>query len=71
MAGGILLTFGIAVLGLGLYSALPYFRGESCSMALMGLVLSLPVSVPAVVVGAVLLLVAWSRRRGSTPPGPG
>ena len=49
---------GLIVSGLGLLSSLPYLLGQSCSMGAMGL-LALPYSVPVLVLGSVLLWVAW------------
>jgi hypothetical protein len=60
-----LLISGVAGTGYALYSTLPYWTGESCSMALLG-IYALPFTVPPVIVGA---FVVWAGRRyGARPP---
>ena len=56
--GFVLLGLGVAVAGFSVWSAMPYFRGESCSMAAIGLLFAPPVVVLLYALGVVALVQA-------------
>ncbi len=63
--GRTLLLVGLGMLALGLLAGASYFRGESCSVALLPLAALFPFYAPAIVAGLILLLVGWRRGRRS------
>jgi len=52
------LGLGLALLGFFIWTAMPYFRGESCNMATIGLVLGAPAVAALWICGVAALIVS-------------
>lgn len=63
--GWVLVSLGVLVLGLAAWSAMPYWTGGSCSMALLGFYFVLPIGVSLAGLGA---LVLWAASTDGRPP---
>jgi hypothetical protein len=61
--GFLLLGLGLALLVLGIWMAMPYFRGYSDNMALMGLVFGMPAIVVFWICGVAALIVGRRQKR--------